>query len=187
MEEQKSILKKLKKKFWFCPESRMETNGLQEWCDESIETYYEHISEEYRQYDSYEGEIHGRATALLAVNGVILTLMVSFIIPVSENIFALCLSIGSVLMLFSSIFFIFWAIRPAERNIISIYSHQTDYFEHKNDSSMLKKKLLADMLLSIESLKEIYEKKVERFKWAMYFFVMSMVSIVMTFCTLLLI
>ena len=180
----KGMRERLKEKFWFTPESKMKADGLQGWCDESVEIYYELISEEYRQYNSNEDEIHSRATALLAVNGVILTLMVSFIVPATDNILALCLSIGSVLFLFLSILFIFWAIRPAKRDVISIYSHQTDYLEHKNDSGMLKKKILMDMLCSIESLIEIYKKKVERFKWAMYFFVMSMITIVMTFCTM---
>ncbi|MCL2148252.1 MAG: hypothetical protein FWH47_02825 [Methanomassiliicoccaceae archaeon] len=162
----------------------METDALHEWCDESIEVYYGLISEEYKEYNSNESEIHSRATAILAVNGVILTLIVSFIVPASDSLFASCLSISSVLLLFLSMLFIFWAIRPAKRDIISIYSHQTDYRDHDNDSGVLKKRILADMLCSIESLKEVYVKKVERFKWAMYFFAASMVAIVMLFCTM---
>jgi len=158
-----SLSERLKNTLLIRSETRLNQGELDDWSDEPLDTYYEHISKEYARYNSNEDEIHSRATALLAVSGVILTLMASFIVPASDNNVSLFLSIGSVLMLLLSTAFIFWAIRPANRDIVSMYSHQTDYRQYKNDNSTLKKKMLSDLLRATESLAEVYTKKVERY------------------------
>jgi len=175
----------LKKYFYFEDDRTMNVDhSLELWSVGSINVYYEHIKRDYDRYTSGEERLMGRAISLLAVNGVILTLIAAFIINILDNSFVLCTSVSAMLFIFISVLFIIWGLRPRLREEVSIFSHQTDYRWHGTQYD-LTRKILIDLLFSLESLRMVYVRKVRRFWGATFFFTVAMITMMVTFCLLL--
>jgi len=156
-------------------------NELDGWNDHrSIAVYYRFITQEYDRYLGTENEIHSRAAMLLTLNGVILTLVMAFIIPTISDHSVLFMFILASSFLFISIFFVLWAVRPAKRMGVSYYSHRDDYRDCQNCNE-LRKKILTDLLFSIEAQFEICEKKTRRFKWSLYLLFIAICNIFIAF------
>ena len=76
--------------------------------------------------------------------------------------------------------FAFWAIRPVKRTGVSFYSHRDDHRDC-GDCNEVRKKIVTDLLFSIEALFEICGKKVERVKWPLHFLIIAICTILVTF------
>jgi hypothetical protein len=176
----------LKEYFYFKDDRTMNVDhSLDLWSVGSISVYYEHIKRDYDRYTSGEERLMGRAISLLAVNGVILTLIAAFIINVLDNSFVLYTSVLAMMFIFISVLFIIWGLHPKLRDEVSMFSHQTDYRWHGTQHD-LTRKILIDLLFSLESLRTVYVRKVRRFWGAMFFFTTAMITIMAMFCLLLL-
>jgi len=178
-------LKGLNGYFYFKDDRTMNVDhSLDLWSVGSINVYYDHIKRDYDRYTSGEERLMGRAISLLAVNGVILTLIAAFIINILENSFVLYTSVLAMLFIFISVLFIIWGLRPRLREEVSMFSHQTDYRWHGTQHD-LTRKILIDLLFSLESLRTVYVRKVRRFWGATFFFTAAMITMMVTFCLLL--
>jgi len=178
-------LKGLKEYFYFKHHRTMNVDcSLELWSVGSIDVYYEHVKRNYDRYTSGEERLMGRAISLLAVNGVILTLIAAFIINILGNSFVLCTSVSAMIFIFVSVLFIIWGLHPKLREEVSIFSHQTDYRWHGTQHD-LTRKILIDLLFSLESLRTVYVRKVRRFWGATFFFATAMITMMVAFCLLL--
>jgi len=180
--------KKLKEDLIISHNPKMDISDLDDWNNDSIILYYELIKDEYKRYNVNEDEINQRSTSLLAVEGVILALMVAFLNPTTDTPIILFLFVTSAILLFVSILFIVWAIRPVNRKVLDLHGHkecnagdENSYYPFRKDPNGLKKAILHDMLIFTESLNEIYPRKVKRFACALYFFIVAMLVLVLMF------
>jgi len=109
--------------------------------------------------------------------------MVAFLDPQIDSVLMVSLFVVSIAFMFTSAIFVIWAIRPQRRDVIQEDSHQKNYHWYRTDPGRLHNKILYELLITLESLKGVYRTKVRRFEFALYFFVVSMIALVIMFCS----
>ena len=179
--QKKGLKKYFEKDFYLLKtvEDEHKDRDFSGWKPECVDEYMSVIKEELRFIRDNENEIHVRSGSLLALNGIILALIVSF---TDHGIIASSLVkffiITSVLSFLLSAFFMFWSMRPSRRQQISYLSHETDYCRSRKDEKAIRSRILNDLVISIETLDEVYRKKVNRFEVGLHFAMFGLITIV---------